>query len=266
MRPTILPTTTERRTLDRATARPELVRAAGADSSKVRIVGHAAVFGQRVLIGRLPWGFYEDFAAGSFRDTIADGGESLGVDQAHLLDHDSYYVVSRVGASSLSLAEDKTGLAIDSEADTRVSYVADHVVNLEVGNVSGMSIGFYVDEDEWSSETMEAEGPDGKTVQIEVETRTVLRASLLEVSDVTFPAFPTTDVGLRDVAGALARRGDEKAIERYAERAPILGELVTRQAAQLVDRVRPVAPAAVSRQLDERRERGIAAMYGLTRA
>lgn len=218
----ILPTTSERRTLTATAARPQLVRA-DSDDAAPRFVGHGAVFDTRVLIGRLPWGFYEEFAPGSFTDTLADAGASLGIDQAMLIDHDSYYVVSRRSAETLRLAQDGTGLAVDSDLDTEVSYVRDLIANLRNSNITGMSIGFWVREDEWKVEEVDSDvGP------IEVEIRRVIRADLLETSAVTFPAFPTTDAGLRDVAGALAARRDLDALARHAEHAPVLRELALR--------------------------------------
>lgn len=185
----------ERRTIAVAAARPEVRDVA---DGKPVFVGHAAVFGQRTLIGRMPWGFYEEFDAGAFADTIADGGASLGLDQAMLVDHATYYVVSRAAAGTLRLSEDQTGLAVESDLDTRLSYVSDLVTNLGNGNITGMSIGMYVDEDTWSMEEISSDaGP------ISVEVRRITKASLAEVSAVTFPAFPQTDAALRDLVAEL---------------------------------------------------------------
>ena len=208
--------TEERRGLTLAAAGCE-VRADG-DGAQ-RFVGHAAVFSSRTAIGNpLTWGFYEEIAPGAFTKTIAEG------DARMLLDHDSYYVVSRVSADTLSLAQDSVGLAVDSALDTRLSYVNDLIVNLEVKNITGMSFGFYVVKDRWETETVETS--DGQSADVEV--RTILEVKLIEVSAVTFPAYEETDAGLRhSLVPALRHRGDPAAVERLARHRPELAALLS---------------------------------------
>lgn len=171
-----------------------------------RFDGHAAVFDTRVAIGNpLRWGFYEEIARSAFTKTLQEG------DARKLIDHDSYYVVSRVSAGTLRLNEDHIGLHVDSALDTDLSYVRDLKVNLRNGNITGMSFGFYVVKDDWSTEHIEVKGSDDT---VEVEIRKILEVRLIEVSSVTFPAYPTTDAGLRMVARALRGRGDDDAIQR----------------------------------------------------
>ncbi|MFF3857488.1 HK97 family phage prohead protease, partial [Micromonospora sp. NPDC002575] len=63
---------------------------AGGDGGAERFAGYAAVFNSRTAIGNpLRWGFYEEVAVGAFTKTISEG------DARMLIDHDSYYVVSR---------------------------------------------------------------------------------------------------------------------------------------------------------------------------
>lgn len=183
-----------------------------------RFIGHAAVFNSRTAIGNpLTWGFYEEIAPGAFTKTIAEG------DARMLLDHDSYYVVSRVSADTLVLAQDAVGLAVDSALDTRLSYVGDLIVNLEVKNITGMSFGFYVVKDRWETETVETS--DGQSAEVEV--RTILEVKLIEVSAVTFPAYEETDAGLRhSLVPALRHRGDPDAVRRLAQHRPELAELL----------------------------------------
>jgi len=189
---------------------------AGAEGDTPTFVGHASVFDTRYAVGNpLTWGFYEEVSRGSFAKTIAEG------DARFLIDHETDKPVSRVSAGTLRLAEDRVGLAVDSDLNTRKTYVADLVENLTDGTVTGMSIGFCVVKDEWTTETVETS--DGQ--QAEIEVRTILEVQLVEVSSVTFPASETTDAGLRtietdhelrDVAAALVRRGDLAALERRA--------------------------------------------------
>ena len=203
-------TSEERRGLSLVDAHMELRDVAG----EPRFVGHAAVFNVRTAIGNpLKWGFYEQVAAGAFTKTLMEG------DSRFLLDHDSFYVVSRVSAGTLTLAQDGVGLSVDSALDPELSYVGDLKANLRNGNLTGMSFGFYVIKDQWDTE--EIETSDGNTAEVEI--RTLLEVRLLEVSAVTFPAYEQTDAGLR---AALRHRGDADAIRRRIEYRPDLADLL----------------------------------------
>jgi HK97 family phage prohead protease len=183
-----------------------------------RFNGHAAVFNVRAAIGNpLRWGFYEEFIPGAFTDTIVED------DVRKLIDHDSYYVVSRMSAGSLLLAQDGVGLAVDSALDEGLSYVRDLKANVRNRNITGMSMGFLVLEDTWSTEEVEVPGFD---TSFTVDVRKVSKAKLIEVSSVTFPAYVDTDADLRSVATALVHRGDVAAIERRAAQRPELLELL----------------------------------------
>src|SRR5690349_6250065 len=111
-------TSEERRGLTLSDARVEV--RADEDGANPRFGGHAAVFDSRTAIGNpLTWGFYEEIAAGAFTKTLQEG------DARFLIDHDSYYVVARVSADTLELAQDKVGLKVDAALDTELSYVRD---------------------------------------------------------------------------------------------------------------------------------------------
>jgi HK97 family phage prohead protease len=183
------------------------------DATEPVFTGHAAVFNSRTAIGNpLTWGFYEQVASGCFTKTLAEG------DARMLVDHDTAMVVSRVSAGSLRLGQDTTGLAVESDMDTELSYVSDLAANLRNGNITGMSFGFYVVKDQWDSETVSTS--DGEEAEIEI--RTILEVKLLEVSAVTFPAYEETDAGLR----ALAYRHDRAAIEKRVQFMPAMSKLL----------------------------------------
>lgn len=172
-------------------------RAASADSDP-GFIGHAAVFNTRTAIGNpLSWGFYEQLSDGAFTKTLKEG------DARFLVDHDSSKLVGRVSAGDLRLAEDSEGLAVDADLDTELSYVRDLVRNLDKRRITGMSFGFQVVRDDWDTETVEAEDSKGNKVDAEVEVRTIQEVRLLEVSAVTFPAYPTTDAGLRSMVSEI---------------------------------------------------------------
>jgi HK97 family phage prohead protease len=191
---------------------------------KPRFYGHAAVFNERTAIGNpLTWGFYEQIAPGAFSKTLGEG------DARMLIDHDSYYIVSRVSAGTLLLSQDARGLVVDSTMDGEVTYVRDLEANLRNGNFSGMSFGFTVTRDMWTEEP--AIGADGNQMidtegnAVMCEMRTIQEVKLIEVSVVTFPAYEQTDAGLRhSLVVALRRRGDRAAIERTLRHRPELAD------------------------------------------
>ncbi|WP_327403831.1 HK97 family phage prohead protease [Streptomyces sp. NBC_01288] len=208
-------TTEERRRLPLSTA-DVVIRAIEGDTADERFHGYAAKFDSRTAIGNpLRWGFYEEIAPGAFTKTLQEG------DARFLIDHDSYHVVSRVTAGTLSLAEDAIGLPVDSALDTALSYVNDLKANVRNGNITGMSFGFYVLKDQWSVESIDtSEGP------VEVEVRRILEVRLIEVSAVAFPAYEDTEAELASVASALVSRGDQAAIEQRARFRPELRDLL----------------------------------------
>ena len=164
-----------------------LIRAEGDEESQ-KFVGHAAVFNSRTAIGNpLKWGWYEEIATGAFTKTLGEG------DARFLVDHDTRLLVARKSAGDLRLSEDATGLAVDADLDTELSYVKDLVRNLDKRRITGMSFGFYIVKDSWTTEIVETS--DGQSVEVDV--RRIEEVRLLEVSAVTFPAYEDTDAGLR---------------------------------------------------------------------
>lgn len=256
--PATLTSTEERRRLALDAAAVAIRAADGGD----RFGGYASVFNSRTAIGNpLRWGFYEEIAPGAFSKTLDEG------DARMLIDHDSYYVVSRMSAGTLALSEDDKGLLVDSALDEELSYVRDLKANLRNGNITGMSFGFYVIKDEWNSETLEVEGAD----PVEVDVRVIREVRLVEVSAVTFPAYPETEAELKAVARALDRRGDYAAVEAAARHRPELLDLVhiDREPGESTRGTQEPAEPAVSTQPTglpiSMRMNALAARYGLKR-
>ena len=141
------------------------------------IEGHAAVFDSwsETLGGIFP--FKEKVRKGAF-------AESIGRDDIRaLFNHDPNYVLGRNRAGTLELVEDDVGLRVRiTPPDT--SWARDITTSIRRGDISQMSIGFVVEDDEWSSK-------DG------IDTRELKKVRLFDVSPVTFPAYTTTDVGVR---------------------------------------------------------------------
>lgn len=248
----------ERRRLDLSTA-ALTVRADDAGGEHFR--GYGAVFNSRTAIGNpLRWGFYEEIAEGAFTKTLAEG------DARMLIDHDSYYVVSRVTAGTLTLSEDGHGLAVDSALDPELSYVRDLSANLRNKNITGMSFGFYVIKDEWNTETLEVEGAD----PVEVEVRIIREVRLVEVSAVTFPAYPETEAELKAVARALDHRGEYAAVESRAAFRPELLDLthIDREPGESTRDEQPAEPVVSTQPQGlplSMRMSALAARYGLSR-
>nr|DAX19263.1 MAG TPA: prohead serine protease [Caudoviricetes sp.] len=141
------------------------------------IEGHAAVFDSwsETLGGIFP--FKEKVRKGAF-------AESIGKDDIRaLFNHDPNYVLGRNRAGTLELVEDDVGLRVRiTPPDT--SWARDITTSIRRGDISQMSIGFVVEDDEWSSK-------DG------IDTRELKKVRLFDVSPVTFPAYTATDVGVR---------------------------------------------------------------------
>jgi uncharacterized protein len=155
------------------------LRVSRADGQPTRIGGYAALYNaESIDLG----GFVERIAAGAF-----DG--SLAADVRALWNHDPSHVLGRTQAGTLRLASDPRGLAFEVDLpDTTLG--RDVAVSIERRDVSGMSFGFRAIKDQWAKL-----GP-GKWL------RTLLDAELYDVSPVTFPAYPQTEVAVRSLNDA----------------------------------------------------------------
>ena len=141
-----------------------------------KLVGYAAVFDS--LSDDLG-GFREKIAPGTFKKTIRRS------DVRALWNHDPNYVLGRRKAKTLKLKEDEHGLRMEVEPpDTQ--WANDLMTSIERGDVDQMSFGFLTILDEW-------ENKGNKT------TRTLREVELIDVSPVTFPAYPDTTVALRSL-------------------------------------------------------------------
>lgn len=133
--------------------------------------------------------FREKVLPGAFADTIKTD------DIRALYNHDVNYVLGRNKAGTLFLEEDDIGLKVRIlPPDTQ--WARDLMVSIEWGDISQMSFGFIVISDRWGTE----EG---------VDMRELLKVKLYDVSPVTFPAYPQTDVGVRSAMEAYERHKKE---------------------------------------------------------
>lgn len=142
--------------------------------------GHAAVFGQ---LSEDLGGFREQVAAGAFAEAIEKD------DIRALFNHDANFVLGRNRSKTLRLAEDARGLAIEIDLPDTPTVRDLVAAPIERGDVSQMSFGFSVRPggQDW------AKDDNGITI------RTLKRVRLFDVSPVTFPAYPMTDIAVREL-------------------------------------------------------------------
>ena len=141
------------------------------------IRGHAAVFNQ---LSEDLGGFREKIAPGAFADAIRQD------DVRALINHDPNFVLGRNIAGTLRMTEDAQGLSVEIHPpDTQAA--RDLVVSMKRGDITQMSFGFSVQSSgqNWSKDDA------GQYI------RPLTRVQLFDVSPVTFPAYPQTDVALR---------------------------------------------------------------------
>ena len=160
------------------------------DSGASKIVGHAAVFNS--LSEPIAGMFYERIKPGAFSRAIKEGQ-----DVRALFNHDSNYVLGRTKSKTLSLEEDSQGLYIEI-VPPKTRFAEDLAVSIERGDISQMSFGFIVRSETWLS----GAGPNG------LDIREVVDVDLFDVSPVTYPAYPDTDVAVRSYQERLNMNAD----------------------------------------------------------
>jgi len=142
-----------------------------------RIVGYAARF--NVLSVDLG-GFRERILPGAFRKHLDEGA-----DVRALFNHDPSAILGRTAAKTLRLNEDDKGLRFTAILpDTTVG--RDVAESIKRGDVTGCSFGFDALDDAWHKE-------GGEVV------RDLRQVRLWDVSPVTYPAYPDTEVNLRSL-------------------------------------------------------------------
>lgn len=149
------------------------------DDNSPTISGYAAVFNSRTEIAGV---FREEIAPGAFRQAIEED------DVRALIDHNSTLILGRNTAGTLRLSEDDRGLRYEIDPPN-TSYANDLVESMRRGDVSQSSFAFRATSEEWDDE------PEDGGLPI----RRILRTKLYDVSPVTYPAYPDTEVGVRSL-------------------------------------------------------------------
>lgn len=122
-------------------------------------------------------GFREIIRAEAVERTLREG-----VDLRALVDHDSGRIIGRKTAGTLRATADRKGLRVEIDApDTTVG--RDIVESVRRRDVTGMSFAFRTLTDDWHME-------NGTPI------REVTDMTVLEVSAVSFPAYPQTTIGV----------------------------------------------------------------------
>lgn len=160
--------------LERRFATIEGLELRAKDGNLPTILGHAALFNSPSVF----MGFREIIRPGAFTDSLAG-------DIRALWQHNSERVLGRTKSGTLRIWEDDQGLAFELQPpDT--SDGRDAVVSIERGDVDQMSFGFNTppNGDSWS------EDDDG------IPLRELNKIGLMEISPVTWAAYPQTGVGV----------------------------------------------------------------------
>ena len=167
------------------------------------LVGYAAKFNVRSEdLG----GWVEQITPGAFDSVLQNKP-----DVRALLNHDPNHVLGRSTAGTLRLSADGIGLRAEMDLpDTQAA--RDLATSIDRGDIDQMSFGFRV-------------GPGGALWDLDSApaVRTVNEvAELLDVSVVTYPAYPQTEVGLRSLeearkAAAPAPAAPVERLKREAE-------------------------------------------------
>lgn len=160
-----------------------------------KLAGYAAKFNARS----------EDL--GGFVELIDPGAFDRALREQHdvrlLINHEGV-PLARSTAGTLRLSVDEVGLRIEGDLpETQAG--RDIATSVERGDITQMSFGFRTLADAW----------DFKTEPIE---RTLTDVELLDVSVVTYPAYPQTEVALRSLEAARAASGPASAPVARLER------------------------------------------------
>jgi uncharacterized protein len=188
------------------------------------ITGHASVFDEPYEL----WGFREQVARGAFKKTLKEA------DVAALWNHDANIVLGRNKSGTLRLSEDDTGLFYEVDLpDTQAA--RDLYTLIQRGDVYQSSFAFEIKREEWKQPEEDSR---------ELPLRTIKEVRLFDVSPVTYPASPSTDV---DVARAVRSLAEAMGIEAYdATTVPDLWALREATTETPVDASPEEAPVATS--------------------
>jgi HK97 family phage prohead protease len=152
------------------------VRAVGeGEGQKRKIVGYAVKWDQ---LSDPIWGYFQErFRKGAFANYLSRSDADVVASWQHNLAE----ILGRT-PGTLTVEEDDIGLRYEIDPP---SWADKHIETIERGDVTGSSFIFRALKSEWDE------------TNPEMEIRTVVEAELIEVSPVTFPAYPQSEAGIR---------------------------------------------------------------------
>ncbi|RXM57208.1 HK97 family phage prohead protease [Clostridium tetani] len=146
------------------------------DNGNMIIEGYVATFNSKSKY----LGFYEIIDPRAFDTTLADGHNIF-----MLYNHDWDKPLGDTETGTLKLTVDNIGLRFSLTVDNTVSYAKDVYQLVKKNLIKGCSFGFWVNEDEWSTnDNME-------------DIRTLLNVTLLECTLTIAPAYNETSASCR---------------------------------------------------------------------
>jgi HK97 family phage prohead protease len=145
-----------------------------ADGSVGTIHGYAIVYDK----DSEDMGFIERVAPGAAKKALKRS------DIRGLKNHDPSLIFARQGVN-LKLKEDKNGLSYEATPIDTVNY-REVAAEVQAGLLTGQSFGFTILADEWKG--LDTDKPQRTITEI---------GEIFDVGPVTFPAYPSTDVGVR---------------------------------------------------------------------
>jgi HK97 family phage prohead protease len=149
----------------------------GTDAEPV-VSGYAARFNE---LSEELWGFKEKIAPGAFSEAIR------GADIRALFNHDPSQIVARTKNNTLKVWEDEYGLRYEFTPNMKTTAGRDLVEHLRRGDIDQSSFAF-------SMEGGVEEWDDSGDMPVRILKKI---GRLYDVSPVTYPAYPSTSVGLR---------------------------------------------------------------------
>jgi HK97 family phage prohead protease len=163
-------------------------------SDSKKIIGYAAVYNRASEdLG----GFIEYVRPGAFDRSLKSNP-----DVRALIDHDPSLILGRTLSGTLILESDTTGLKVTIDPPP-TSYASDLLTVMQRGDVSQMSFAFTSAVDDWKL-------VDGQ------RTRDLIDLDLVDVSVVTYPAYPDTSVAVRALVGMQSEKDLKKLQEELA--------------------------------------------------
>lgn len=198
---------------------------ASKSGDKMRVSGYAARYG--VLSKPLPAGngrsFRERIAKRAFDSVLADPN----MDCILTFNHDQDKILGRTTSGTLRLEGDDSGLRFDCDLPNTQAG-RDTYESVQRGDLNGCSFAFELGErgEEWNEEEMEDEKDLGLRGRIANAIKTVVVRTiksfrkLHDVSIVTCPAYPGTQVDARNLVAAECRSHVERTAKPTSKTPP----------------------------------------------